>query len=191
MSKMSKLCQVVYHSTRLDGTNVFKLLCGYSGSKDNYHKQSECSTWKRYLWYRYSAKMMTSFFELRFSKFFAWYKKKTNTIIGILRKFWTRNICFLFKNIDLKSWPDLDLNLTCPPSKVSLDDVVGSKVTSEICLQNEPESMCCTTCLWLLFYSDPLWPDLDLFKDALHTHAVFFVDIYPALWVSVSSLHLV
>ena len=33
MSKTSKLCQVVYHSTRLDGIKVFKLFCGYSGSK--------------------------------------------------------------------------------------------------------------------------------------------------------------
>ena len=37
MSKTSKLCQIVHHSTRLDGTRVFKLLCGYSGSKSNWH----------------------------------------------------------------------------------------------------------------------------------------------------------
>ena len=43
MSKTSKLCQVVYHSTRLDETKVFKPLCGYSGSKDNYQKQNQCS----------------------------------------------------------------------------------------------------------------------------------------------------
>ena len=53
MSKTSKLCQVVYHSTRLDGTKVFKLLCGYSGSKDNYHKPKRvpyekdiCNIWR-------------------------------------------------------------------------------------------------------------------------------------------------
>ena len=40
-SRTSKLYQVAYHSTRLDGTKVFKLLCGYSGSKDNYHKQNQ------------------------------------------------------------------------------------------------------------------------------------------------------
>ena len=43
MSKASKLCQVVYHSTRIHGTKVFKLLRGYSGSKDNYHKENICS----------------------------------------------------------------------------------------------------------------------------------------------------
>ena len=33
MPKTSKLCQVVYHSTRLDEAKVFILLCAYSGSK--------------------------------------------------------------------------------------------------------------------------------------------------------------
>ena len=36
MLKTSKLCQVVCHSTHLDRVKVFILLCGYSGSKDNY-----------------------------------------------------------------------------------------------------------------------------------------------------------
>ena len=43
MSTTSKLCQVVYHSTLLDETQVVKLLFGYSGSKSNYHKQNKCS----------------------------------------------------------------------------------------------------------------------------------------------------
>ena len=47
MSKTSKLCQIVYHSTRLYGAKLFKLLCGYSGSKYNYHKQNQRSRWKR------------------------------------------------------------------------------------------------------------------------------------------------
>ena len=51
MSKTSKLCQVVYHSTCLDETKVFKLLCGHSRSKDKYHKQNQCSVWKMYLYY--------------------------------------------------------------------------------------------------------------------------------------------
>ena len=53
MSKTSKLCQVVYHSTRLAGTKVFKVLCGYSGSKGNSHKQNNvpyekgnCNIWR-------------------------------------------------------------------------------------------------------------------------------------------------
>ena len=40
MSKTSKSSQVVYHPTRLDGTKVFKLFCGHSGSKDNYQNQT-------------------------------------------------------------------------------------------------------------------------------------------------------
>ena len=49
MLKTSKLCQVVYHSTRLDGTNVFRLLCAYSGSKGSYHSRNQCFVRKRYL----------------------------------------------------------------------------------------------------------------------------------------------
>ena len=37
--------------------------------------------------------------------------KKMNDIFGILRNFWTRNMCFLCKNIYLKILPDLDLIL--------------------------------------------------------------------------------
>ena len=64
-------------------------------------------------------------------------------------------------------------------------------VTIDICLQNDPENICGTVCLRLLLYSDLLWPDLGLypFKYALRTHAVPLVDMYPALWVSESSLH--
>ena len=48
MSKMSKLCHVAYHSTRLDGRKVFILLLRfgmYSGSEGDYHKrnQRQCS----------------------------------------------------------------------------------------------------------------------------------------------------
>ena len=38
MWKTSKLCQNVYHSTRLDGTRVVILLCDYSGPTGNFHK---------------------------------------------------------------------------------------------------------------------------------------------------------
>ena len=48
MSKTSKLCQDVYHSTRFDGTSVFILLCGYSGPMGNFHKQYRCSI--RFFW---------------------------------------------------------------------------------------------------------------------------------------------
>ena len=34
MSKLSKLCEVVYHSTRLDQTKVFILLYGFMGTLD-------------------------------------------------------------------------------------------------------------------------------------------------------------
>ena len=43
MSKTSKLYQDVYHSTRLDGTKVFILFCGYSGPTGNFHKPYRCS----------------------------------------------------------------------------------------------------------------------------------------------------
>ena len=48
MPKTSKLCQDVYYSTRLDGTRVFILLCGYSGPIRNFHKPNRCSV--RFLW---------------------------------------------------------------------------------------------------------------------------------------------
>ena len=43
MSKMSKLCQDAYHLTRIDGTMVFILLCGYAGPIGNFHKPYRCS----------------------------------------------------------------------------------------------------------------------------------------------------
>ena len=42
MSNTSKPCQDVYHSTRLDGTRVFMLLCCYSGPIGNFHKPYRC-----------------------------------------------------------------------------------------------------------------------------------------------------
>ena len=124
MSKASKLCQVVCHMTRIDEKKVFKLLYGYYGSKDNCHKQNQRSIRKK-VFVIQSEKLMTSFFALQVLTFYASYKK-TNYIFGILRKFWTRNMCFLCINIDLKIWPNLDLTLNLPPSKVKLDDVIGS-----------------------------------------------------------------
>ena len=47
MSKTSKLCQFVCRLTRLDGTTVLILLCGYSGSKGNYHKPKQCFVQKK------------------------------------------------------------------------------------------------------------------------------------------------
>ena len=103
----------------------------------------------------------------------------------------------------------LNLILTCPSSKVRLDDLIVSNDCHHQYLRvkwprnyiislvarhsNMPcdlANMCRTTCLWLLFYSGLLWPDLDLdiFKHAVGSHAVSLVDIYPALWVSVSYL---
>ena len=35
-------------------------------------------------------------------------------------------------------------------------------VTIDIYEHNDPENMFGTACLWLLFYSDILWPDLDI-----------------------------
>ena len=53
MSKTSKPCQVVYYSTRIDWTKVFKPFCGFSGSKDHDHKQTNvhyengiCNIWR-------------------------------------------------------------------------------------------------------------------------------------------------
>ena len=48
MSKTSKLCQFIYHWTRLDGTGVFILFCSYSGSKGNCHKPIQCFVRKSY-----------------------------------------------------------------------------------------------------------------------------------------------
>ena len=48
MSRTSKLCQDVYHSTRLDGTRVFILLCGYSETIGNFHKPYRWSI--RFFW---------------------------------------------------------------------------------------------------------------------------------------------
>ena len=124
-----------------------------------------------------------------FLKLYASYKK-TNDIFGTLGKFWARNMCFLCKNIDLGIWPDLDLTSTWPPSKVRLDDVIGSNDCSHrYLLAKWPRKHVSQACLWLLFYIDLFRPDLnlDIFNYVLHTHAVSFVDIYPALWVSVSS----
>ena len=84
MSKTSKLCQVVYHSTCRDGTKVFKLLCGSSGSKDNYTNKTNVPYEKVFV--IYSEKLIMPFFTCYFPKFYASYKK-TNDIFAILVKF--------------------------------------------------------------------------------------------------------
>ena len=58
------MCQVVYHLTRLDGTKVFKLLCGYSVSTANYHEQNNIPYEKVFV--ISSEKLMTPFFDLQF-----------------------------------------------------------------------------------------------------------------------------
>ena len=140
-------------------------------------------------------KMITSFLTCDFLKFYKSYKKnktKTNDIFWILRKVWARHMCLSCKNIDLKIWPDLDLTLTRTPSKVRLDVVIGSNdCHHRYLLAKLPRKHVSHSMFVTFIYSDLSWPehDLDLFKYAFHTHAVSFVDIYPALWVSVSSLH--
>ena len=55
----------------------------------------------------------------------------------------------LIRKCDL-IWPD-----PWPWSTVKLDDFIGQMiVTINICVQNDPENMCRTACLRLLFYSD-------------------------------------
>ena len=81
----------------------------------------------------------------------------------------------VFKVLPYFTWPWSEL------CQIRLDDVIGSMtITIDICVQNDPENMCRTLCLWLLFHTDRLWPDLDigLFKYDLHTHAVSFSEIY-------------
>ena len=66
MSKNSKLCQDVNHSTRLDGTRVFILLCDFSGQIGNFHKPYRYSI-RFFVIYR--EKLMASFFDSQFFKF--------------------------------------------------------------------------------------------------------------------------
>ena len=61
MSKTSKLCQNVYHSTHFDVTRVFILLCGYSGPIGSIHNPHRCSIRCLVI---YSEKLMTSSFLL-------------------------------------------------------------------------------------------------------------------------------
>ena len=112
-------------------------------------------------------------------------QKKTNDIFGILTKYWARNICLLCKNIDLKIrsyltwvWPDIRQKSYW----MTLWDQMAFSLT--IHLQNDPENVCRMACLWLSFYGYLLWPDLDLYKYGLRTHALPFVAIYQHFgWV--------
>ena len=177
MSKTSKLCQAVYHSTRLDGTMVLILICGFSGSKANQchigfgiglPQSKPIVRSESYFWYM-AKNLWRHFLTCDFSKFYA-SQRKTYGIFGILRKFLASIMFFLCKNIVLKigpylTWPWPDLR------QVMLDGVIGSMtVTINVCVQNDPENMC-RMHVWD-FCIGHLWPDLDLLKYALCTYAV-------------------
>ena len=84
-----------------------------------------------------------------------------------------------------------DLILIWHPSNVRFDDFIRSNdVNFNTYAQNDPESICRTPCLWLLFYSDFLWPDLDLFKHVLRTYAMLFKGIWQRLQYELFAAHL-
>ena len=129
----------------------------------------------------YSEKGRTSMFCLRFVWELYASKKKTNGILGMLSKFWTRNKCFLCQNIDMKNcnyltwpWPDFGQKSGWMASYGQMT------VTIDICVQNGPENMCRTARLWHLFYNGIVWPNLVLilFKHDLRIHPVPLEDIY-------------
>ena len=188
MSSMSKLCQIVYHSTCLDRTNVFELLIGYSGSKDNYHKQNKRSIWKRLL--QYIAKNWWRHF---WHAIFWRSKNRTRKLMTYLesRGNSEQETCAFY--VKLLIWR---LTWPCPnPGLTSIKSQIGWRhrakgLSPSISECKMTQKKCVARHVCDLFYSDLLWPDLDLdiFKYALHAHAASFVDIYPALWVSVISL---
>ena len=96
--------------------------------------------------------------------------------------------CTFYAIILTWKFDPFDLTLTLFPSIVNFDDVIGSKFkrpTISISSCKRPtKHVPRTVCLWLLFSSDLLWPDLDLFRYDLCTHAVSFSDIYQHfVWV--------
>ena len=85
-----------------------------------------------------------------------------NDMFGIVRKFWVENL-HLFKNIDLKIWPFWpDLDPTSVKSRFWWHHMVKWPSLSISTCKKDPENMCCMACLWLLFYSELLGPDLDI-----------------------------
>ena len=68
---------------------------------------------------------------------------------------------FLFKsNIDFIILTIFNLNLTSPPQKVNINDIMGSNGQSiDFYVQNDPEAMCLTACVRLLLF-DLLVSDL-------------------------------
>ena len=74
MSITSKLCNVAYHSTRLDETNVFKLFLDTLDQKTITTKKTNVTYEKVFV--IYSEKMMTPFWTCDFLKFYASYKKR-------------------------------------------------------------------------------------------------------------------
>ena len=124
MWKMSKLCHVAYHSTRLDRTKVFILLCTLPSTLDQkaittnetiapYEKRNLCYIAKRYdviCWLAIFGSLCDV-------------KENYNGIFGSMRKLWVRNMSF-WRNFFLKIWTYLNGPWDWPASKLRLDDVI-------------------------------------------------------------------
>ena len=138
------------------------------------------------------SEILMSFFDLRFFDVLRivqeneWHIWNPEEILDkkhvlFMQKYWFENL----------TWPWPDLELTSIKSQIGwCHRVKWLSPSRSACKMTQKTCVARHVCD--LFYSDLLWPDLDLdlFTYAIHTHAVSFVDIYPALWVSVFAARL-
>ena len=111
-------------------------------------------------------------------------------IFGILMNLRARSKCFICKKYWFENLTLFDLTLTCPPSKLRLDDVIGSNDNHYRYMRARPRNhvshgMFATFILQWRFVTWR-WS----FLICLFIHTAPFVDMYGStLWVGLSSLH--
>ena len=87
--------------------------------------------------------------------------------VPLMQKYW-------FQNFTL-----FDLSLTSSKVRLRVDVVGSMTIAKDIYVQDDPENVCPTVWLWVLFFTEHLCPHLDLNKLRVHdlrTLLVFYID---------------